>query len=90
MFEHIKLLGVSENEKLERRSLFSRMAEKQEKPTNPNAVMQNTFVNETKFSKWSCAVFHFSLLQHQCTVDCGMWKGVECEESAVLRGKCPV
>jgi hypothetical protein len=51
MFEPIKLLGVSENEKLERRSLFPRMAEKQEKPTNPNAVMQNTFVNETKFSK---------------------------------------
>ena len=51
-------------------------------PTNPNAVTWNTFVKQVNWT-FLCM---FPLLPYQCTVDCGMWKRVECKVWSVKCG----
>jgi len=46
-------------------------------PTNRNAATKTLLRN--KLFKQFSVLYSFPLLPYQCTVDCGMWKGVECE-----------
>ena len=53
-------------------------------PTNPNAFTWNTFVKQVNLK----SLVFFPLLPCQCTVDCGMWNGVERKVWSVKKVGC--
>ena len=62
------------------------LPKKQEKPTNPNTITQNTFVDQVI----STVLYIFPVLPYQCRLWSVGWGGVqsvECEDSGVLRGE---
>ena len=59
-----------------------------------NKRIQRTRMQPRKTLLWnklfqhSCTFFHFPLIPYRCTVDCEMWKGVECKVWSVKKVKC--